>query len=69
MSEELVSEAAVPFSVVCAAAICSDIAVPPVANIPAVIMTTRYTTFKNKSRIHIIDIQRESVKNPPTNTS
>jgi siroheme synthase len=45
MSEELVSEAAVPFSVVCA--ICSDIAVPPVANIPAVIMTTRYTTFKN----------------------
>jgi hypothetical protein len=47
MSEELVSEAAVPFSVVCAAAICSDIAVPPVANIPAVIMTTRYTTFKN----------------------
>jgi hypothetical protein len=34
-------------SIICAAAVCRDIAVPPAANIPPVIMTVRDMTFKN----------------------
>jgi hypothetical protein len=34
-------------SITCAVAVCNDIAVPPVANIPTVIMTARDITFKN----------------------
>jgi uncharacterized membrane protein required for colicin V production len=55
------NEVAVLLSIICAAAVCSDIAVPPAANIPAVITTARDMTFKNNLRF-ILLIVKELIK-------
>jgi uncharacterized membrane protein required for colicin V production len=51
------NEVAVLLSIICAAAVCSDIAVPPAANIPAVITTARDMTFKNNLRFILLIVR------------